>query len=375
MNEKGVAEIRRRYRPDKNNIMQVHCCFVNDKKEIVSEFTQSLALMPQEESEELLTVLKKTLSGTLGKNLIDIDFETQQVLNGDEHKLLMALRDSSVEDESAVQEFFSRIAQTLTMDGNYLILLAGDKYDVPFYAKDGEKQDLSADVFSYFLCSICPVKPTKPALGYYASENSFHNITANWVVSAPELGFLFPAFDDRSANIYSALYYSRSTAENHEEFADAIFKCKIPMPAAQQKETFQTMLSETVAEDCSLDIVQTVHEQLAGMVEEHKANKEEEPPAVSKDSVKQVLQSCGVSDARVSEFGQKYDSEFGTDAQLPAQNIVDTKQFQVCTPDVTIRVNPERSDLIETRIINGTKYILIRADEGVEVNGVNISIS
>ena len=375
MNEKEIAEIRRRFRPDKSNISRIRGCYVNNQREIVSEFNQSLALMPQQESEELLAILKKTLSGTVGKNLIDIEFSTQQVLEGEEHKLLMALRNSSLDDNNAVQEFYKRIIQTLNLEGNYLILLAFDKYDVPCYTKDGEKQDDSSEVFSYFLCSICPVKLTNPVLGYYVSENAFRNITADWIVSAPTLGFLFPAFNDRSANIYNAVYYSHDIAENHKEFVDTVFKSEIPMPAAVQKETFQSILGDAIAEDCNFDVVQMVHEQLSEMIEEHKANKEEAPLVISKKTVKGVLESCGVSESRVTAFDEKYDTEFGVDTEISPRNIIDTKQFEVCTPDVTIRVNPERSDLVETRIIDGTKYILIRAEEGVEVNGVTIHIS
>lgn len=374
MNEKEIAEIRRRFRPEKSNITRIRGCYVNDQREIVSEFSQSIGLMPQEESEELLAILKKTLSGTIGKNLIDIEFETQQVLEGEEHKLLMALRNSSLEDEEAVREFYGRVIQTLSMEGNYLILLANDKYDVPFYTKDGDKQEDASEVFSYFLCSICPIKLTKPALGYFVTENEFRNITADWVVSMPELGFMFPAFEDRSANIYNAVYYSRDITENHEEFVDTVFKSEIPMPAAAQKETFQSLLGDTIAEDCSFDVVQAVHGQLSEMIEEHKANKEEDPLVITKKTVKGILESCGVSESRMTAFEEKYDTEFGTDAEISPRNIIDTKQLQVRTPDVTIHVNPERGDLVETRMINGQKYILIRADEGVEVNGVNINI-
>lgn len=375
MNEKEIGEIRRRFRPDRNNIARICGCYVNEQREVVSEFSQSLGLMPQEEAEELLSILKKTLSGTLGKNLINLEFETRQVLEGEEHQLLMALKESELNNEAAVHELYERVIQTLQMDGNYLILLAYDKYDVPHYAKDGQKQEDSSEVYSYFLCSVCPVKLTKPALGYYASENMFRNITTDWVVSAPELGFLFPAFDDRSANIYNALYYSRSAAESHEEFVDRIFKSEVPMPAEEQKETFQSVLGETIADDCSLEVVQTVQEQLSGMIEEHKANKEEAPLVISKGTVKGVLESCGVPETRLGAFEERYDAEFGEDTEISPGNVIDTKQMEVCTPDVTIRVNPERGDLVETRIIDGIKYIMIRADDEVMVNGVAVHIS
>ncbi len=375
MNEKEVAELRRRFRPDKSAITHIIGCYVNENREIVSRFDQSMAMLSPEESEKLLTILRRTLSGTLGKNLIDISFATQQVVDGAEHKLLMDLRTSGLKNEDAVQALFQKVIDSMDLEGNYLILLAHDTYDVPYRAKDGEKlDDASSDIFSYLLCSVCPVKLTKPALSYYAYENRFCNLNGDWVVSPPELGFLFPAFDDRSTNLYNALYYSRDIKENHPDFVDAVFHSPAPLPAAAQRETFQSILGDTLEEECSYEVVQAVQDQLCGMIEEHKLNKETEPLTVSKGTVKQVLRTCGVTEHHVEAFDLGFDQAFGSDADLYPKNLVDTKQMEVHTPDVTIRVNPERSDLVETRVINGCRYILIRADEGVEVNGVSIHI-
>ncbi len=374
MNEKEVAEIRRRLRSEKSNITHLRGCYVNDNREIISQFNQSLAVTPQEEAEKILAVLKRTLSGTLGKNLIDITFETQQVVDSEEHKLLMALRSSALKDEEAVQAFYQQVIGSLSFEGSYMILLAQDTYDVPYRSRDGERQDdASSEVFSYFLCSICPVRMTPPALSYFAQDNMLHSRAADWVLSAPELGFLFPAFDDRSANIYNALYYTKNSAESHEEFAGAVFNCKIPRPAAEQKEAFCAVLADTLAEDCSLEVVQAVHEQLREIIEEHKANKENDPPAISRQTVKGVLTSCAVPETRVAAFEEKFEAEFGPDADLSPQNLADNR-LEIRTPDVTIQVKPDRGDLVETRVIDGTKYILIRADESVEVNGVAIHI-
>ena len=375
MNEKEIGELRRRFRPDKSNITHVRGCYVNEKREIVSQFDQSLAMMTQTETEEILAILRRTLSGTLGKNLIDVSFDTRQVVDSDEHKLLMALRQSALQDENAVQEFFFRVTQSLVMEGNYMILLVHDAYDVPFRSADGfQQEDASSEVYSYMLCSICPVKMTKPALSYYAHENRFYNRDADWIVSPPELGFLFPAFDDRCANLYASLYYTRNAGENHQEFVDTIFRQEIPMPAEAQKETFDGLLGEALAEECSLEVVQSVHEQLCDKIEAHKQNKEEQPLTLTKKEVSEVLSSSGVSEEKVADFEEKFDASFGADAALSPRNLVDARRFKVCTPDVTIQVNPERSDLIETRLINGVRYILIRAEEGVEVNGVDIRI-
>ena len=374
MNEKEISEIRRRFRPDKSNITHVRGCYVNERQEIVSEFDQSLALMPQEESENLFAVLRRTLSGTLGKNLIDMPFSTAQVVDSDEHRLLMALRDSALRDEDAVHAFFERVMASYRPEGTYLILLAYEPYDVPYRAKDDAKlEDASSETYSYVLCSICPVKQTKPVLRYDVPENAFHNRDVDWLVSAPALGFLFPAFNDRSSDIYSALYYTRDAAENHAAFIDAVFRVEPPMPAEEQKETFGAILGDALGEACSFEVVQSVHSGLCEMIEEHKVNKETEPLVISKGTVKTMLTACGVSGEQVQSFDEKYTEGFG-DASLSPRNLVETRKFEVTTPDVTIRVNPERSDLIETRVIDGARYILIRADDDVEVNGVRICI-
>lgn len=373
MNEKEIAEIRRRFRYDKSNITKVRGCYVNNKKEIVSEFNKSLGLMSQDEKESILKILKKSLSGTLGKNLIDIEFSTQQVSESEEHKLLMELRSSELENEQALKAMYEKIIASITMDTNYLILIASDKYDVPTFTKDDmEQEDSSSDMFSYYLCAVCPVKLTKSALGYYAYENEFRNIGEDYVVSAPEMAFMFPSFDDRCTNIYNALYYTKNTAENHKEFIDVVFNTEIPLPAEVQKETFEKILSETVDKECSYDFVQAVHTKISEIVEENKNNKDEEPLVFSKNTVKNVLKSCGASEEHLDNFDKKFDSSFGENTEINPINLVDTKHFEVCTPDVKIQVKPERSYMIETRTIDGVKYIMIRAEEGVEVNGVNI---
>ncbi len=375
MNEKEVAEIRRRFRPDKNSISALRGCCVNENGEIVSEFEQSLLSSPQEEVENILTTLKRTLSGGLGKNLIDLEFETQQVVDSEEHKLLMALRDSALKDEEALHAFYQKAASSLKLGENYLILLIHDTYDIPYRAGDGQRfDDASTDVYSYILCSICPVKMSKPSLSYYMTEQKFHNRKIDWLVSRPEVGFLFPAFDDRSTNIYNALYYSRNTAESHAEFVDAVFHCPLPMPAKVQKETFQSVLEESLGEACSYDVVESVHSQIKTMIEEHKESRDEEPLVISRQTVKRVLSACGVPDEKLDTFTEKYDAAFGKDAALSPKNIIDDKKFEVSTPDITIQVHSDRQDLVETRVIDGAKCIVIRAEGGVTVNGVTVHI-
>lgn len=375
MIDKEIGEIRRHLRRDRSNMTAIFGCYVNDNKEIISEFRQSTGIMPENESDKYFALLRRTLSGTLGKNLIDITFQTSQVADSPEHKLLMGLRESKLEDEELRGELFRKIIDSVVLEGNYLILVGCDSYDVPFKSKDDSTQhDQSEEVYTYILCTICPVKQTKANLHYVPEEKLFHDGAMNQMVSAPALGFLFPAFDNRATNIYNALYYTHDTKASQDELIQALFNTPVPQSAEDQKKTFEALLTASLGEECSLDVVQTVHDQLCQRIELHKESKVPEPLMISKEDVKEALTSCGVSQEHLAKFSVDYDEAFGFEADLHPKNIIDNKHFELKTPDVVIKVDPARSDLIEARIIGGVKYILVCADENVEVNGVNIHI-
>ncbi len=375
MNEKEIGEIRRRVRRDRSNMTAIYGCYVNAQKEIISEFSQSTGIMPENEAERYFGTMKRVLSGGIGKNLIDITFKTAQVADSPEHKLLMELRKTALKDQETRESLYRKIMESVSFDDNYLILLGCDSYDVPFKSKDDETQlDASNETYTYILCAVCPVKLSKPSLRYIAEEKMFHDGGVAQVLSAPELGFLFPAFDNRATNIYNALFYTKSPKDNHDAFVNAVFNVQPPMPAASQKTAFEALLSTTIAEECSLEVVQTVHDQLRQAIDMHKESRVPDPLLISKEQVKEALETCAVPEKNIAKFSVEYDETFGSEAVLHPKNIINNKKFEINTPDVQIKVNPERSDLIETRVIGGVKYILICADENVEVNGVNIHI-
>ena len=410
MNQKELNELRRRFRLDKNNFSRVYGCYVNSNKEIIAWVDTSMGLMRQEEQEMYLNLLKKSLSGALGRNLIDIVFSTQQVADSEEHRLLSALRTSELKDAEARDAFYQQVTGSLDMgENNYLILLGADAYDVPHRGKDGEvDRDACEEVFRYFVCCVCPVKDGTPELGYFHGENEFHISMEKQIVGQPELGFLFPAFDDRTANLYNALFYSKDTAQLHQEVIDAVFciqnapmspqeqqnvftsaltetlekdcsydvvfRTEPPMSAAEQRETFQSALCGTLEGACSMEVVQSVHDYLRQRIQEHKESRDPEPLAVTAGEVSGVLRNCGVPEERVEAFQTACGQSFGEGALTPA-NLIDAKHFAVKTADATIQVDPERSYLVEARIIDGRRYLLVPADESVEVNGLGVRIA
>ena len=231
--------------------------------------------------------------------------------------------------------------------------------------------DASDEVYSYILCSICPVDLSKPGLSYNELENLFQNRVRDWVVGKPELGFLFPAFNDRSTDLHGALYYSKNVNDLHDSFMEQLLGCPLPLPAQFQKESFQTIIEETLGDACDYETVKDIHENLSEMLEEHKD--QPEPLMLDKYQVKSLLEQSGVEEEQLSRFDETFDEIAGPGASIFAGNVVNARALEVKTPDVIIKVNPERADLIETREIDGRHCLVIAIDGGVEVNGIVVN--
>ncbi len=375
MNRKDVSEIRRRFVHDRNNITAIRGCYVSRDGEIISTFAHAIQGIPQEEEEKYLAIFRKTLSGDPGRNLLSVDFTPRQVMEDEHYRLLNRLRDTALTDDESVREFFNRVIASRHAEENTLILLAHDGYDVPYQDANGEKDpERSADVFRYLLCAICPVALSKPTLSYYAAEKEFHSREPDWVVGAPVLGFMFPMFEDRQCNLYGAMMYTKDTGDANAEFVDTVFGTEPTMPADMQKDTFNHILEDALGEECTLAAVQSVQDMVLARNEEAKEEKQSPVPVFSSDDVRRALVDGGVSEQGAEAFGHRFEDELGTNTVLSGSNVAPTRQFEVKTPSVQIRVAPDRSDLVETRIIDGHQYILIRADEEVTVNGVAVRL-
>ncbi len=379
MIQKEINEIRRRLSPDKNNIAKIYGCYVNTSGKIIAKFEDSFGLMPELETDKYMGILRRVLRGGIGRNLIDIPFSIEQVTKSEEHQLLSDLRRCELKDESFRDSFYNRvIAAAPITDQNYLILLAYDSYDVIRKSKSGDFADAdspSDSVFNYILCAICPVKDGKSELGYYSGKNEFHGYSPEQIVTTPAYGLMFPAFDGRSTNIYNALFYTRSVAEMPENLLKSLFNTEIPMSAVEQNNTFKSVLAETLEDDCSFEVVQNIHEQIREKMEIHKEAKIPETLEFTAREIGDILEASGISSEKSHDFQVKCEKEFGGGASLNPLNIINSKKFELVTPQIKISVTPEYSHMVETRVIDGKKYILIPAGEGVEVNGLNINIS
>lgn len=371
MTRQEIGEIKKLFTQNNCSITRICGCYVDGEKNKKTELRQAFLALPEEEMFKYFEILRKNLSGSLGRNLLTLDFPLASESQGGPQEFLLRLRDSKLKDDSLLEEFYDKVIESYEYVGNYLILIVHDVYDVPGKTLDGlEIEDASDEVYEYILACVCPVNLSKPGLSYNAVENTFQNRIRDWVVGLPETGFLFPAFNDRGADLHSVLYYSKNPEELKENFVEQILGCPLPLSAGDQKETFQTLVEETLGDSCDIQTVKSIHEKLNEMVQEHR--EEPEPLLLDKNEVKTLFESSGVSDDRLEEFDRHYNETAGEQTALLADNVISARSFEVKTPDVIIKVNPERTDLIETRNLDGRPCLVIELDGNVEVNGISV---
>lgn len=373
MNKKEINEIKKQFTPEKCTITRICGCYVDGEKNKKTELAQTFLTLTEEENFKYFTIFKNTMSGTLGKNLLNMEFPMEQEKEGGTQEFLLRLKNSKLEDNALLEQFYDKVIESYNYPENYYIVLIYAAYDVPGQTEDGiENDDASDYVYDYMLCSICPVKLTEAGLCYNERNNSIESRIRDWVVAAPIHGFLFPAFNDRNTDIHGLLYYTKNSEQMQEEFIDKTLGCGAPLSYKAQKETFQDIIENALGEQCDFETVKTIHENLNEYVEAYQDAPE--PPVLDKMDMKKLLADSGVKPESLQSFETAFDT-IVCDEEKPkfaAANVASTRSFDIKMPDVVIKVKPERTDLVETRMIDGRQYIMIEVNDSVEVNGINI---
>lgn len=373
MTRKELNEIKSQYTLEDCGILRLCGCYVDGERNKITQFNENFLNLPEEEKHKYFDIFKKTLSGTPGKNLVDMKFNVDAYADEGARTFLMNLRDSGLKDDRLLNEFYDRIINNYSYVGNYLILLINQVYDIPAVTTDNiEMDDASDEVYSYILCSICHVNLSKPGLGYDEEDNNFHDKKQNHMVDVPDVGFLFPAFNKRSADEDMTLFYTKDVSEFEDGLIDCLLDCAVPLPAKQQKETFTSLVNEALGEEADLEIVKNIHENLEQIIEEKK-QESPSPVMLDKTEMKDLLEKSGVKEEKLENFEEHFEMAAGEHGKLVASNVSSGKKFEVKTPDVVIKINSDKTDIVSTQVIDGRQCLVIQIDERLEVNGISVN--
>lgn len=420
MNKKDILELKRRFKKDDCSFTRLTGCYVNGEKNIVLYLNESFLNLEEDELFKYLEIAKKTLSGTIGNNLLELNFPINEEEMGGKQKSLMILKASKLKDEGLLENFYQSIIDSYDYTGNFLILLFHDAYDVLTKTSDNGKLDESEEVYEYILCAICPVTLSKPALGYLEDQHKIGARNRDWVVGPPDIGFIFPAFTDRSTDIHSVMYYTKNAKDPHPEIMEEVLGCSPKQTAAEKKETFHTIVSKAIADDeeKAEEVFLEIQENLNNIVEETDFIKgtEREPIALTNDTVKEILADTGVPEEVTEKIEKSFVEAFG-DTPPTVEELIDDKALQLNEKikkekelkkkvefleaqlekakqeialdaenkealednnaliegyDVVLQVKAEKVPQIKSEIIDGKKCLIVPLEENEQANVISI---
>lgn len=371
MNKKEVLEIKKQFTPANCAITRICGCYVDHEKNKRLQTKDAFLSLPEEDAFKYFEIFKKTLSGSIGKNMLNMEFPIDAEMPGGTQDFLLNLRFSKLQDDELLEQFYDKIIDSYNYSENYYIVLIHAMYDVPGKSSDGtEMFDASDGVYEYLLCSICPVSLSRPGLSYDAEDNRIHDRIRDWVVDKPDKGFLFPAFTDRETDIHSALYYTKKSDDLQEGMIESVLGTDIPVDATTQKELFKCVIEDTLGGDADYNTVRNIYEALNEIVEENKETFE--PQELDKADLRKILEKSGVSSERISIYEEQFDLTFGEKSSIMAENITEVRKLSIETPNATVKLDVHRMDVAETRVIDGRKCLVIAVDDYLEVNGVSV---
>lgn len=428
MNKKEVLELKRRFKKEAATFTRVSGCYVDGNHNKVCKFGNTFLNLEEDEFYKYLEIANKALSGTIGNNLLELKFPIEEEEVGGRQHILMALRASKLEDENLLDTFYDLVIDTYDHAGNYLIVLFHDAYDVMTRTKDNNNLDESEEVYEYLICAICPVDLSKPGLGFLEEEHRIGPRVRDWVVGAVDTAFLFPAFNDRSTDIHSTLFYTKNTKEPHSEFMANGLGCGIERTATEQKMAFHSIVRNVLgAEDEHTDdVLLDLQQNLSDMIDEYAETHDDDEDAflLDKEVVTKLLADSDISEEKAAKIEKSVDEAFG-EKPPAAENVIDSKALvqnelrvekmaledqvgtltvqlnekdealaertsqliekqeeidnyiaETKTYDVVLRVKPEKASQIKSQVINGQKCLVIPMDEDehATINGVNTTV-
>lgn len=428
MTKKDILELKRRMKKEACTFTKLCGCYVDGNKNIILKINETFLNLKDEEFFKYLDIAKKALSGTIGNNLLELEFAPVGEGEDSMQSFLLGMRDSKLKNEALLDRLYEKIIEKYDYTGNYLILLFHDAYDVVIKTSDNNKLDESEEVYDYVLCAVCPVELSKAALGYREDENRIGARMRDWVVGMPEVGFLYPAFTDRSTDIHAVMYYTKDAKETHTEFMEEILGCKSRRSGTEEKETFKSVIENVIGDDeQSNEVFIKLQKNLNYMIEEEEALNygSKEPLMLTNSSVKELMEDTDISDEIKGKIEKAYDETFGEEPP-EAKNLLDKKALEqsakrdrtvelekqvnvlkqqlenkksaddeppfdtdetsfdadepldvnFASADISLNVSQSKLTEIKTEIIDGKKCIVIPVEEGesTSINGVNTVI-
>ena len=371
MNKKEISEIKKQFTPANCDITRICGCYVDAEKNKKTELKEAFLSLSEEEMFKYFEIFKKTLSGTLGKNLMNMEFPLEEEKEGGKHEFLMKLRKSKLKDDQLIESFYDKIIENYDYPENYYIILVHAVYDIPGKTSDNATlNDASDEVFRYLLCSICPMSLDKPGLAYNEEAKTVENRKRSWNVEMPTHGFLFPAFNDRSTDIHAALCYTKKSIDKQTVFFRTMFGATMPESAEEQKQMFETVVEKTFGAAPEFAFVKSVNDNLARITEE---KKDQNNGGMNKDELRSIFEESGADETDLETFERVYDEVVGKGKELLPENILNASKLEIKTEEAVVSAKLGEGSSIETKVVDGVRCLVLPLNGICSINGIKVS--
>ncbi|MBC2396198.1 DUF4317 domain-containing protein [Clostridium tetanomorphum] len=378
MKKKDILELKKRLKKDQCTFTKLCGCYVNSEKNIILNFRETFLNLEEDEYFKYLEIAKKVLSGTIGNNILELNFPLDENLENEKQISLIKLKKSQLKDDALLQDFYNSIIDCYDYTGNFLILVFHDAYDVITKTTDTAKIDESEEVYEYILCAICPVSLSDPGLRYFEEEKKIKARIRDWVVNAPTLGFVFPAFINRSSDVNSIMYYTKNAKDPHPELMEEALGCSSRQTATIQKETFQTIIKDYIDADekKAEKTFMEIQENLNNMIDEHNEiydDTDAEPITLTQKDIQNLLIESGVPEEATTKIEKSYVENFGEDLPL-AENLIDSKVLKANAQRKKEEQLEKKVEMLQARLeqVKQEGAIDNEADLSTEINDDNV---
>lgn len=375
MRKKDILELKKHFKKDHCTFTKMCGCYVNGEKNILLKFRETFLNLEEDDYFKYLEIAKKVLSGTIENNILELNFELNEEHVNEKQLEFMKLKNSQLKDDLLLDDFYNSIINNYDYEGNFLILIFHDAYDIITKTKDNAKLDESEEVYEYILCAICPVELSKAGLRYFEEENSIKSRTRDWVVEAPSNGFVFPAFINRTTDVNSIMYYTKNAKDTHPELMENVLGCPSKQTNTEKKETFNDILRDALGPDekKSDHFFMEIQESLNNKIEEHNIIHEdsETPIFLTDEVIQDILNESGVPDEITTKIEKSYAESFG-DTPPVADILIDNKALAAKAQKKKEEMLEKQVRILENKLERVTQDNSLNTEAAVEVDSNNL---
>lgn len=375
MRKKDILELKKRFKKDHCTFTKMCGCYVNGEKNILLKFRETFLNLEEDDYFKYLEIAKKVLSGTIENNILELNFELNEEHVNEKQLEFMKLKNSQLKDDLLIDDFYNSIINNYDYEGNFLILIFHDAYDIITKTKDNAKLDESEEVYEYILCAICPVELSKAGLRYFEEENSIKSRTRDWVVEAPSNGFVFPAFINRTTDVNSIMYYTKNAKDTHPELMENVLGCPSKQTNTEKKETFNDIIRDALGPDekKSDHFFMEIQESLNNKIEEHNIIHEdsETPIFLTDEVIQDILNESGVPDEITTKIEKSYAESFG-DTPPVADILIDNKALAAKAQKKKEEMLEKQVRILENKLERVTQDNSLNTEAAVEVDSNNL---